>query len=98
MIAESIIMVSVEEVRHLAHLARIGLKDEELRLYAEQINEIIEYFNMLDELDISSDVEPYRISRDYKEMRDDVPLVFLGGVLSNAKNVKGRFIKAPKMG
>lgn len=91
-------MVSVEEVRHLAHLARIGVEDEELRLYAEQINEIIEYFNMLDELDISSDVEPYRISRDYKEMRDDVPLVFLGDVLSNAKNVKGRFIKAPKMG
>ncbi|MEO9366042.1 MULTISPECIES: Asp-tRNA(Asn)/Glu-tRNA(Gln) amidotransferase subunit GatC [Candidatus Nitrosocaldus] len=91
-------MVSVEEVKHLAYLARIGVKDEELRLYAEQINEIIEYFNMLDELDISSDVEPYKISRDYKEMRDDVALVFLGDVLSNAKNVKDRFIKAPKMG
>ncbi|MEM4356783.1 MAG: Asp-tRNA(Asn)/Glu-tRNA(Gln) amidotransferase subunit GatC [Candidatus Nitrosocaldus sp.] len=91
-------MVSVEEVRHLAHLARIGMKDEELRLYAEQINEIIEYFNMLDELEIGNDVEPYRMSRGYKEMRDDIPVAFPADILSNAKSMKGRFIKAPKMG
>ncbi|MFN4336429.1 MAG: Asp-tRNA(Asn)/Glu-tRNA(Gln) amidotransferase subunit GatC [Candidatus Nitrosocaldus sp.] len=90
-------MVNIEEVRHLAYLARIGVKDEELRLYAEQMNEILAYFNMLDELDVSNDVEPYRICREYSEMRDDVPVVFSDNVLSNAKNTKGRFIKAPKM-
>ncbi|MEM0367434.1 MAG: Asp-tRNA(Asn)/Glu-tRNA(Gln) amidotransferase subunit GatC [Candidatus Nitrosocaldus sp.] len=92
-------MVGVEEVRHLAHLARIGMKEEELRLYTEQINEILTYFNMLDELDIGNDIEPYRMSREYKAMRDDIPVAFsAGNALSNAKNVKGRFIKAPKMG
>lgn len=89
-------MVSVEEVRHLAHLARIGIKDEELRLYAEQMDEILAYFNMLDELN-TDDVEPYGMSRDYKDMRDDAPLASDANVFSNAKNTKGRFIKAPKM-
>lgn len=90
-------MVGIEEVRHLAYLARISIKDEELRLYAEQMDEILAYFNMLDELNVSDDVEPYRMCRAYNEMRDDVPVAFSGNVLSNAKNTKGRFIKAPKM-
>ncbi|MCS6767655.1 MAG: aspartyl/glutamyl-tRNA amidotransferase subunit C [Candidatus Nitrosocaldus sp.] len=89
-------MVGVEEVRHLAHLARIGMGDEELKLYAGQMNEVLAYFEMLDEL--RGGVELHRMIRDYDEMRDDVPCAFDGDALSNAKNTKGRFIKAPRMG
>jgi aspartyl-tRNA(Asn)/glutamyl-tRNA(Gln) amidotransferase subunit C len=43
--------LSLEEVRHIAELARIALNDEERALYQEQLSAILVYFERLQELD-----------------------------------------------
>ena len=43
--------LSIEEVEHIAALARLALTDAEKRLYSEQLSDILDYAARLDELD-----------------------------------------------
>jgi aspartyl-tRNA(Asn)/glutamyl-tRNA(Gln) amidotransferase subunit C len=49
--------ITREQVEAVAELAKLKLSDDEITLYAEQINSILEYVAQLDELD-TSDVPP----------------------------------------
>lgn len=89
-------MVSKDEVKHLAWLARIELDDKELEVYTEQIENIIQYFNILDKISLEG-TEVSRHNIPYVHFRDDVPKDSDDTVLSVVKNSKGRFVKAPKM-
>ena len=40
-----------EEVRHVAHLARLSLKPAEVELFTRQLNDILAYMEKLQELD-----------------------------------------------
>ena len=42
-----------EEVLHVAHLARLSLKPEEIELFTRQLNDILAYVEKLQELDTS---------------------------------------------
>jgi len=42
-----------EEVRSIAELAKLELTEEEVALYAGQLNEVFDYFKRLEELDTS---------------------------------------------
>lgn len=44
-------------VRHVAHLARIAVTDEEVRLFGAQLSKILDYVNQLNELD-TAEVAP----------------------------------------
>ncbi len=46
-----------EEVLKLARLAKLKLSDEEVEKYSVELGNIIEYFNLLDEADVSG-LEP----------------------------------------
>lgn len=43
-----------EQVRHIAKLARLTLKDEEVEAYAKEMSSIMTYIDMLSEVDTSS--------------------------------------------
>ncbi|MGD8397776.1 MAG: Asp-tRNA(Asn)/Glu-tRNA(Gln) amidotransferase subunit GatC, partial [Anaerolineae bacterium] len=43
--------ISVEQVEHIAQLARLELSDEEKAGYAEQLSAILDYFEKLGEVD-----------------------------------------------
>lgn len=49
--------LSMEEVEHIAELAKLALTEEEKALYAEQLSAILEYFRKLQEVD-TSDIPP----------------------------------------
>ena len=49
--------ISNEQVRHVAHLARIELDEDELQRMASQLDSILAYFGKIDELD-TENVEP----------------------------------------
>ena len=51
---EHLLPLSLEQVRHIAHLVRLGLTDDEVALYAEQLSEILDYAQMLQSLDTSA--------------------------------------------
>ena len=46
-------LIDVEKVKHIAHLARIGLKDGEVSKLAGQMSAILDYMKILDEVDTS---------------------------------------------
>ncbi|TET85690.1 MAG: Asp-tRNA(Asn)/Glu-tRNA(Gln) amidotransferase subunit GatC [Anaerolineales bacterium] len=49
--------LTIEEVRHIARLARLRLTPEEERLYTEQLSDILDYASRLGEVD-TSDIPP----------------------------------------
>jgi len=89
-------MVSKEEVKHLAWLARIELDDKELEVYTKQIEPIINYFDILDKISLE-DVQVSQRSVSYTKFRDDIAKELGDNTLSVVKNIKERFVKAPKM-
>lgn len=51
------IRLSLQEVQHIAHLARLGLSDAEKETFRDQLSAILDYAARLNELD-TRDVEP----------------------------------------
>jgi aspartyl-tRNA(Asn)/glutamyl-tRNA(Gln) amidotransferase subunit C len=88
-------MVSKEEVKHLAWLARMDLDDKELEVYTKQVEQIIGYFDTLDKISLE-DIQVSKRSTSYTKFRDDIPIESTD-TLSVVKNSKERFVKAPKM-
>ncbi len=88
-------MVSKEEVKHLAWLARMDLDERELEVYTKQVEQIVGYFDTLDKISLE-DMQVSKRSVSYTKFRDDVPKESTDA-LSVVKNSKERFVKAPKM-
>ena len=86
------------DVQHIATLARIGLDEDEVEMFREQLSHIIEQFDVLTRLDTTG-----IIATDYASqlplqsgaMRDDVPRASLDPeeVLSNAPRREGEFFR-----
>jgi len=49
--------LTLDEVRHIAELARLRLTEEELHKYRDQLSAILDHFARLNELD-TSNIEP----------------------------------------
>ncbi len=49
-------MLSEKQVRHIAKLARIKLKDDEVKVFSKQLSNVLEYVDMLSEVN-TDDVE-----------------------------------------
>jgi aspartyl-tRNA(Asn)/glutamyl-tRNA(Gln) amidotransferase subunit C len=49
--------LTVEQVRHVAELARLGLSEEEMEQLSGELSKILDYIDQLEQLDTSS-VEP----------------------------------------
>ena len=84
-----------DQVVHIAALARIGISDEEIDLYAGQLSDIIDQFEILNELDTSG-VEPTGHAGDLRGvMREDTPADSLtpDAALSNAPRRDGEYFR-----
>ena len=83
-----------EEVEHLALLSRLGLSEEEMERFREQLSTILENFEILQQVD-TSDVSPTAHSIALQNvMREDevMPSLPADEVLSNApKQEEGCF-------
>jgi len=64
--------VTEETVEHVAGLARLSLTDEERRLFARQLEEILAWAESLQSLD-TSDVPPMSHPRETAALREDEP-------------------------
>ena len=86
------------QVEHIALLARIGLTEEEVELFREQLSHILEQFEVLQELDTAGvlptghTVEPPPLAG---VMRDDSPEDSLAheDVMRNAPRREGDFFR-----
>jgi len=89
--------LSINEVEHIANLARLELTDEEIARYREQLSAILDYFAQLRELDTvdippTSSVLPPRSA-----LREDVPQpgLSLEDLLRNAPDVEAGQFRVP---
>ena len=47
-------MISKDEVRHIAELARIGMDDKELEKMSEELSAVLDWIKQLEEVDIKT--------------------------------------------
>lgn len=91
--------ITLEQVRHVAKLARLALTEEELQRLTPQLEAIFAYIDKLSHLDVS-EVEPMaRAVPMHNVLREDVPgpALPVEQVLQNAPQTDGRFFKVPKV-
>jgi len=82
------------DVEHIAILARIGLTEEEIERFQEQLSHILDQFQVLNELDTTG-VSSTGGAEGTGMMRDDVsePSASSKDVLSNAPRLEGEFFR-----
>ncbi len=91
--------VDEAQVRHIAKLARLKLANAEVRLFAEQLTDILTYFKQIETV-ATDGVEPLSHPLPIASaLRDDEPLPSLDSTqaLANAPQREGRFFKVPKV-
>jgi aspartyl-tRNA(Asn)/glutamyl-tRNA(Gln) amidotransferase subunit C len=87
--------VDDEEVRHVASLARVDLDDEEVALFAEQLADILDYFDALDEVpEVEAEAELDNVMRP-DEVSEGLTQE---EALQNAPETEDGFFKGPKVG
>lgn len=89
--------LKLEEVRWVAHLARLECTEEEIQLFTAQLNDIVAYVNQLQEV-ATDGVEPLSHCLPvHNVFRDDEPGVSLpvDEALANAPARKGDFYSVP---
>ena len=89
--------LSRDDVEHVAHLARLGLTDDELTRLEGQLNHILDQYAMLAELDTEAIAPTAQTIELENILRDDVVDASLPveDVLANAPERRGDFIVVP---
>ena len=64
-------MLTEEQVRHIAKLARIRLTDEEVKKFSKQLTDVLEYVNILGEVDTENVVETSQVTGLKNVMEED---------------------------
>lgn len=89
-------MLSTEEVKHIAMLARIGLSDDEVERYQTELSQVLDFFKELEALDTGDAVETGVSVKenDYREDREeDFGLAGKKVILKNVPETKDGYIK-----
>jgi aspartyl-tRNA(Asn)/glutamyl-tRNA(Gln) amidotransferase subunit C len=90
-------MLTGDQVRWVAHLARLELSQQELAVMTEQLNSIVGYVDQLQQLD-TKNVEPLAHALPIKNVfREDEPAPSLSTqeALANAPSQKDGFYQVP---
>ena len=87
-------MVTKEDIEHVAKLMRIDIDNADEHF--ERIQKIMNYFDILDRADIESEEIPVQ-EVTISELREDKYIPFESKLITNLKNYKGTFVRAPKM-
>lgn len=90
-------MLTPEEVRHVAMLARLGLSDKEVETMRGQLGDVLEYIAMLDKVDTSQIPPTAQILSHLNVTRTDEsrPSWPADALLANAPGREGDFFRVP---
>jgi aspartyl-tRNA(Asn)/glutamyl-tRNA(Gln) amidotransferase subunit C len=92
-------MIDREQVRKVAHLARLELLPEQEEQFTTQLGSILDYFAQLSELDVT-DVQPTTRAIDVSNVtrQDELqPYSDREAILRSAPEQEGDFFKVPKI-
>lgn len=86
--------VGPEEVRHVAGLARVALDDEEVDRFADQLSDVLAYFDALDDVpEVDADPDLTNVLRTDEE-RDCLDQE---AALANAPEREDGYFKGPRV-
>ncbi|MCA1032910.1 Asp-tRNA(Asn)/Glu-tRNA(Gln) amidotransferase subunit GatC [Bacillus timonensis] len=91
--------ISIEQVKHVAHLARLAVSEEEAESFKNQLDAMITFAEQLNELD-TEDVKPTTHVLDVKNiLREDIPEKGLPieEVMKNAPDAKDGHFRVPSI-
>lgn len=89
--------LSLQEVEHIAQLARLTLSDEEKALYAAQLSSILDYAARLQSVDVSGIPPTFSVLPEGGELRPDEarPGLETGVLLENAPQAQDDQFRVP---
>lgn len=89
--------LTLEEVEHIASLARLSLTEEEKNRYRVQLSAILDYAARLQEIDTEGITPTSNILALNSRLRDDAlkPGLKIGELLENAPDVKNSQFRVP---
>jgi aspartyl-tRNA(Asn)/glutamyl-tRNA(Gln) amidotransferase subunit C len=91
--------LSVEEVKHVAYLARLELTDEEIEKFRVQLKSLLNEIDKIRDIKDYDDEEMFTPVNHECRLRDDVPGEMLDykTALKNAPRTNGNFVEVPVM-
>ena len=90
-------IIDTKTVKHIANLVRLGISEEEAQTFSGQFSAIIEYFNMLNEVDTENVIPASDIANAQNVLREDEvkPSMSREEFLKNAPNTERGYVKVP---
>ncbi|MHC5024230.1 MAG: Asp-tRNA(Asn)/Glu-tRNA(Gln) amidotransferase subunit GatC [Planctomycetota bacterium] len=91
--------LTLDEVRHVARLARLRLSDDQLEAYRGQLATVLEHLRTIADLDVA-DVEPLAHPADLtNRLREDEsgPALPVEALLRNAPAAENDYLAVPKV-
>jgi len=89
--------IDTDMVKHVAHLVRLGISDEEAQKFSPQFTSIIDYFNMLNEVDTENVPPASDTTNNTNILREDTakPSMSRKEFLNNAPQSERGYVKVP---
>ena|SRR5688572_15350144 len=89
--------IDTKTVKHIAMLVRLGISEEEAQAFSGQFSSIIDYFNMLNEVDTENVLPASEITNNTNVLREDVvkPSMNREEFLKNAPYSERGYVKVP---
>lgn len=90
--------IEAEEVRQVAKLARISINDEQLAESSQQLNQILQYVEQLQQVNLPNDVQPFfGAVESVNAIRNDQcnPSTDRETIMENAPDSDGEFYQVP---
>ena len=89
--------ISKEEVKHVAHLARLAITEEEAEMFADQLAAITKFADELNELDTTDVAPTTHVLPLVNVLRDDksVPGLDREKMIKNVKEEEAGQVKVP---
>ncbi len=91
--------ITKKEVEHVAWLARVELSEEEKTLFTRQLNEILDYFRLIDEAKTEGIPPTYHVLELTNVFREDEvePSLDMEKSLGNAPRKEKGYFRAPRI-
>ena len=91
--------LTLAQVRHVAELARLGLRDDELEALASELSTILEYIDQLEQLDTNAIAPTAQVGELFDVMREDEvrPSLDLEEALPNSHSREGNYFRVRAM-
>lgn len=92
--------IGLDEVLHVARLAELAVREDELRRLVDQMNRIVDYVAMLDEVHVDPDGEAFMAGPASTPLREDVeaPVPLHRPPADLAPEFAGGFFLVPRHG